>query len=125
MVAVVLTQPETALEARPGQGVPGSLGALSWPSAAWLLWSADHAAVRDLQKPNPNPMNERFRDDARLVLTCIAEDFQEISGRLTYLLNDHELEGTPAGQWVNAEDRQDLDSIAARSSDLASRTTAA
>ena len=70
-------------------------------------------------------MNSSFCDDARLVLTCIAEDLQEISGRLTYLLNDHEFDGTPAGQWVNAKDRQDLESIAARSFDLASKTTAA
>ena len=70
-------------------------------------------------------MTPRFRDDARLVLTCIAEDLQEISGRITYLLNDHEFDGTPADDWVSAEDRQDLESISARSSGLASKTTAA
>ena len=70
-------------------------------------------------------MTPRFRDDARLVLACIAEDLQEISNRITYLLNDHESDGTPADEWVSAEDRQDLESIAARSSVLATTTTAA
>ena len=70
-------------------------------------------------------MNEHFRDDARLVLTCIAEDLQEISGRITYLLGHHEFYGSPADEWVGPDDRQRLESISVLSMNLATQTTAA
>ena len=70
-------------------------------------------------------MNQRFRDDAKLVLDCVAEDLQEISGRITYLLNDYELDGSPADEWVGPDDRRRLESISVLSMNLATQTTAA
>jgi hypothetical protein len=70
-------------------------------------------------------MNPRFRDDSSIVLGCIVKDFREISGRITYLLNDHSFGGDAPDEWVSNGDRQELEAIAAETDGLANKTSAA